>query len=123
MPADAGREPLWLSSAEGHGGGGGTADPPLSRRAGLCLHPERIRERSVLSRDGLAPIAGPMPRILVPTLLANRSVYESLQGSESWPFTTPRRCHPLISVAQGSPNELRFHFALAGKGDLIHPWN
>lgn len=58
-------------------------------------------------------------RILVSARpLPDQPIYESLQGRRSWPSSTPRRCH--ISrrrLTQGSPNEPRYHFALADKGD------
>ena len=63
-------------------------------------------------------------RILVPARsLPNQRAYESLQGREGWPSSTPRRCHAVPGRSlvpgrrQGSPNEPRYHSALAGRGD------
>ena len=67
------------------GGGGGTAVPPLSRRAGLCHHPGQCRGRGVLS-SACATGSWVLPR-LVP-----RQLHESLQGRpEVSPLPTPRR--------------------------------
>ena len=69
------------------------------------------------------------PRELVPHILVrapslpNQRAYESLQGRAGWPHSTPRRCHAVPERCfvperrQGSPNEPRFHSALAGRGD------
>jgi len=64
--------------------------PSLSRRAGLCLHPESpVRFRSGACYPGMRS-----SRILVSARSSpNQPTYESLQGSESWPSTTPRRRH------------------------------
>ena len=104
------------------GGGGGTADPSLSRRAGLCLHPAS-RMRGVL-------FAANCLRILVPAHCnrLHQPAYESLQGRpEVGPLPTPRRCHSTSDIAAGGVRvrrcEPRCHSALAGRGDylLIEP--
>jgi hypothetical protein len=64
--AGIGGRPSAGSRQRGIGGGGGTAVPPLSRRAGLCLHPEQSRERSVLSEVEMTRMPSAL-RILVPT--------------------------------------------------------
>ena len=76
------------------GGGGGTAGPRLSPRAGLCLHPV-ARMRSVLSAR--------LRRILVsahrhgPSARPEQRTYESLQGRpEVGPLPTPRRCRAAL---------------------------
>lgn len=73
----------------------------------------REPERGVLSGSSIDP--NPSTDSSQPS---DQSAYESLQGKESWPLRTPRRCHVTHRrVTQGSPIEPRFHFALAGKGD------
>ena len=101
------------------GGGGGTADPSLSRRAGLCLHPAN-RMRGVLSvhRSG---------RILVPARCASSAVSRPMSlyraglrfalflplGVAIPPAVFPpcgcrvRRCEP------------RCHSTLTGRGDYL----
>jgi hypothetical protein len=119
----------WLTRRD-IGGGGGTVVPSLSRWAGLCLHPapvihdDHAQERSVLFGLPRRPFpsrkaATSKHRILVSAPpLPDQPIYESLQGRRSWPSSTPRRCHiSRCRLTQGSPNEPRYHFALAGKGD------
>ena len=110
-----------VARAARDGGGGGTADPSLSRRAGLCLHPA-CRMRGVLSvhRSG---------RILVParcaltssTLSRSMSLYRAglrfalflPLGVAIPPAAFPpcgcrvRRCEP------------RCHSALSSRGDYL----
>ena len=83
--------------------------PPLSRRAGLCLHPLQDAERVIRVRRILVP-AHPLP---------GRRVYESLQGRpEVGPLPTPRRCHAAFSGGNRVRRcEPRFHSALSGRGD------
>ncbi len=101
------------------GGGGGTADPSLSRRAGLCLHPAN-RMRGVLSVHHCG-------RILVPARCASSAVSRPMSlyraglrfalflplGVAIPPAGFPpcgcrvRRCEP------------RCHSALAGRGDYL----
>ncbi len=98
------------------GGGGGTAVPRLSPRAGLCLHPV-ARMRSVLFAEAFR-------RILVSALRkSGQRTYESLQGRpEVGPLPTPRRCHAALLQHRVRRCEPRFHPALTGRCDqLIEP--
>ena len=99
--------------------------PHLSIRPGLCLHPSRLPgwDAGRIIRGALH-LSERTPHILVRApSLPNQRAYESLQGRAGWPHSTPRRCHAvpgrsLVPVRrQGSPNEPRYHSALAGRGD------
>ena len=74
---------------------GGQRVPSLSRWAGLCLHPfiacAMGRMRGVLSAPRCARILVSAPP------LPGRPIHESLQGRQSWPLSTPRRCHVACS--------------------------
>ena len=102
------------------GGGGGTVDPHLSMRPGLCLHPTN-RVRGVLSNQS-------HDWILVLARHEARRAYESLQGSPAvGPLATPRRYQDTNNSFAGAVRvrrcEPRFHFAVTRKGDqyLIEP--
>ena len=119
------------------GGGGGTVDPRLSMRPGLCLHPSWDAGRvirciaitltlALSRRERGLEVSLPkerdeiIQRILVSAPSSpNQRTYESLQGREGWPFSTPRRCHAVryqdgVRVHRYEP---RFHSALASRGD------
>jgi len=80
------------------GGGGGTAVPSLSRRAGLCLHPILARPSTGAGRV-IRIVTDPDPS--AGSVHRTQPVYESLQGEGSWPSRTPRRCHVTLSSHRG----------------------
>jgi hypothetical protein len=109
---------LWLPALRPGtttGGGGGTAHPRLSPRAGLCLHPFAHRASgcgACYPTDRISAILVPAPG------LRRRRVYESLQGRpEVGPLPTPRRCHatlPKKSAVRFHRCELRYQPTLTG---------
>ena len=107
------KSPAGEPAGLGVGGGGGTVDPPLSRRAGLCLHPV-ARMRGVLS-TAVLPVD---PSIRPPASLpvgGSMSLYRARLGLA--PFVPLGVAIPSCEGCRVRRCEPRVHSALTGRGD------
>ncbi len=112
--------PGFLRGTRTFGGGGGTAVPSLSRRAGLCLHPSPLSRRvgcGACYPNRYVPI-----RILGPAPMREHlSQSMSLYRAGRVGLVPPLGVATSLSRRQGSPNEPRYHFALTSEGNHCVP--